>query len=151
MKNIRRTLSRALILLPVLIAVPNPLLAQETARVEVILVEANNSGKGVDNSLRPYAATLQRLFRFNSYKALSKRSIRAKVPGGGSTSLPGGGELSLTVSGSDGRGLVAEAEWRRGGKRLLHTRIQLRSGSPAVLGGPRTRDGSTQLLILTLR
>lgn len=126
--------------------------AAEAAGVQVILVEASNpsDGKGgVDPALREYASTLQRLFRFNSYKQLARRGIRMQVPGEGGTGLPGGQKLVLKATEGGGSGLMAELSWTRGGKRLLHTRIQLRPGQPAVLGGPRS-NGGTHLLILTL-
>ena len=45
---------------------------------------------------------------------------------------------------------MAELSWTRGSKSLLRTTIQLRRDNPAVLGGPRTSSGATQLLILKL-
>lgn len=124
--------------------------AQESARVEVILVEASNGQGGVDSSLKPYASTLQRMFRFNTYKQVSRGGIKVSVPGEGSTGLPGGQKLSLKALEGGRGGLMAELSWTRGGKSLLRTRIQLRGGNPAVLGGPRTSSGATQLLILIL-
>ncbi|MEX0330650.1 MAG: hypothetical protein AB3N64_04435 [Puniceicoccaceae bacterium] len=119
-------------------------------RVQVILVEASNGEGGVDSSLRAYAGTLQRLFKFKSYKQLSRNSLRLDVPGEGSVSLAGGQKLTLRASDGSKRGLMAELTWARGSKKLLHTRIQLRSGSPAVLGGPSTGRGGTYLLILVM-
>ena len=127
-----------------------PLQAQGDARVSVILVEASNDGGGVDGSLRPYASTLQRMFRFNTYKQASRGTVRLSVPGEGGTGLPGGQNLSLKAIEGGGGGLVAEVNWTRGGKSLLRTRIQLKGSNPAVLGGPRTDSGATQLLILRL-
>lgn len=125
--------------------------AAETASVEVILVEAGPGNGGVDKSLKQYAGTLERLFRFDSYRQVGRKQIRLKVPGSGSTSLPGGQSLKLQANEGNGRGLMADLSWTRGGKRLLHTKIKLQPGRPAVLGGPRTKSGGTHLLILTLR
>ncbi|MEX0322084.1 MAG: hypothetical protein AB3N63_07990 [Puniceicoccaceae bacterium] len=123
--------------------------AAESARVQVILVEASNAEGGVDGSLRRYAGTLQRLFRFNSYKQVTSKSMRLNIPGEGSVSLSGGQSLSLKSSGGSRSGVSAELTWSRGSKRLVHTRLQLRPGSPAVLGGPSSGSGS-YLLILVL-
>lgn len=119
-------------------------------RVQVILVEASNAEGGVDSSLRAYSGTLQRLFKFKSYKQLSRNSLRLDVPGEGSVGLAGGQKLTLKASDGSKRGLMAELTWARGSKKLLHTRIQLRPGSPAVLGGPSTGRGGTYLLILVM-
>ena len=125
--------------------------AADSARVEVILVEAGNGDGGVDSSLKQYAGTLQRLFRFGSYKQVNRKSLQLDVPGKGSVTLSGGQQLTLSSDGGSKGGLVAELTWSRGSKRLLHTRIQLRPGSPAVLGGPSTGKGGSYLLILTMR
>jgi hypothetical protein len=123
--------------------------AAESARVQVILVEASNSGEGVDGSLRQYAGTLQRLFRFKSYKQVTRKSMNLEIPGQGSVSLSGGQSLTLKSSGSK-RSVSADLTWSRGSKRLVHTRLQLRPGSPAVLGGPSSGSGGNYLLILVL-
>lgn len=123
--------------------------AADNARIEVILVRAGNGEPGVDSGLRPYASTLQRLFRFQRYEMVSRKSMRLTLPGDGSVSLSGGQKLSVSAA-SAGSGIKADIDWTRGSKRLLHTRIQLRPGSPAVLGGPRSKSG-TWLLILQLK
>ena len=122
----------------------------ENARIEVILVKAGNTEGGVDSALRAYAGTLQRLFRFKSYAQVSRQSIKLDIPGEGGVSLAQDQRLSVRSSESEGRGIKADREWSRGKQRLLRTRIQLNPGNPAVLGGPRSDDG-TWLLILQLR
>lgn len=122
----------------------------ESARVQVILVEASNAEGGVDSALRPYAGTLQRLFKFKSYDQVSRNNLRLDVPGEGSVGLAGGQKLTLKAAEGGKSTLMAELTWARGSKKLLHTRIQLRPGNPAVLGGPSTGRGGTYLLILVM-
>ena len=124
--------------------------ADANAQLDVYLVKAGDGSGGVDKSLRPFASTLQRLFRFQSYALEGKRTVRLTVPGESSVNLTQGQQLTVKASEVQGPGLKAEVEWKRGGKRLLHTRINLRPGNPAVLGGPRSEDG-TWLLILQQR
>lgn len=141
------------LLLIILMALCSGLPAQAeegSARVQVILVQASNSDGGVDRSLREYAGNLERLFRFKSYRQSSRQTLRLNVPGEGSVSLAGGQTLTIRSDGGSRGGLKAEISWKRGSKSLLHTRINLRPGSPAVLGGPRSQDG-TWLLILQLK
>lgn len=118
------------------------------ASIEVILVKAGDGGGGVDRSLRPYASTLQRLFRFKSYEQAGRTTLQTSVPGESSRNLAGGQSITISASPSS-KGLKADIDWSRGSKRLLHTRIHLQPGRPAVLGGPRSNDG-TWLLILRL-
>lgn len=120
--------------------------AAETVRVEVLLVRAVDGENGIDAALRPYANNLKRLFRFNSYELVSRKSLRLDLPGEAGTVLAAGQSLTLR-SGED---LKADIEWKRGKQLLLHTRMQMRGGKPAVLGGPRGREG-TWLLILQLK
>ena len=124
--------------------------AGTTARIDVLLVSAGNGDGGVDPALKPYAGTLQRLFRFKSYNLVKKTGMKVDLPGGGSTSLPDGQSLKVNAKPSGDRTINADIEWMRGGKRLLHTGMQLRPGKPAVLGGPRSGEG-TLLLILVVR
>jgi hypothetical protein len=150
MKNSSRYLSFLIVLLLFAgLLTPVSAAAADNARVEVILVRAGNGEAGVDAALRPYASTLQRLFRFQRYEMVSRKSMRLSLPGDGSVSLSGGQELTVSAA-SSGSGIKADIDWTRGSKRLLHTRIQLRPGSPAVLGGPRSESG-TWLLILQLK
>jgi hypothetical protein len=123
--------------------------AADNARVEVILVRAGNGEPGVDPGLRAYASTLQRLFRFERYEMVSRKSMHLALPGEGAVALSGGQKLRVSAAAA-GSGVKADVDWTRGSKRLLHTRIQLRPGSPAVLGGPRSESG-TWLLILQLK
>ena len=126
--------------------------AGNTARIEVVLVEAGNSDGGVDPALKAYAGTLQRLFRFGSYRQVSRKGMSLEIPGENTISLGGGQSLKLQATGAESGAMVADLTWLRGSTRLLHTRLQLRKGNPAVLGGPSSsREGGSYLLILTLR
>lgn len=142
----------ALLLAAIALILPASLQAADSARVSVILVEASNSGGSIDASLRPYAANLQRLFRFASYRQVGARGLSLQVPGSGAVDLPGGMNLQLEAGGRDGDAIRANLTWSRGNQRLLHTRITLRPGQPALLGGPPSgQGGGTLLLLLELR
>ena len=148
--SIRTLLSLSFLILLAGLLTPLRAEAADNARIDVILVKAGSGEGGVDRALRPYASTLQRLFRFQQYELVSRKPLRVNLPGDGSVALPGGQQLSLSATASPGPGIKADIDWIRGSKRLLHTRIQLRPGSPAVLGGPRSKNG-TWLLILQLK
>jgi len=140
---------RILITMVIATGLAGPMLTDATAeavRVEVLLVRAADNGNGIDAPLRPYAGNLKRLFRFNSYELVSRKFMSLELPGEARTALAAGQSLSVSA----GPNLKADIEWKRGKQRLLHTRIQMREGKPAVLGGPRDRDG-TWLMILQLK
>lgn len=117
-----------------------------SASIEVILVEASNSDAGTDASLKPHASTLKRLFNFKSYKQISRKTTKVNLPGEQSLKLGNGTELKISAR-SGGKQLSADFDWRQGKRSLVHTRLQLNSGKPAVLGGPRSKDGNYLILI----
>lgn len=128
---------------------PTSLWAAESARVEVILVEARNGSSETDPSLSRYGATLQRLFKFDSYRKVSSNRMNLMIPGKGSAKLgEKGGSLTIEADAIQENSIRADLNWKRGQKRLLHTKLQLRKGTPAVLGGPRSDSGSYLLLIV---
>ncbi len=128
-----------------------PVTAQESVRIEVVLVLAGDGDSGIDPALRAHAPTLQRLFRFQSYRRAGGRTVEFALPGEARVALAEGQSLTLrSAEAEPGPGVRVDLEWDRGRTRLLHTRLQLRPGSPAVLGGPRGGEG-TWLLLLQLK
>ncbi|MEM1221299.1 MAG: hypothetical protein AAGH40_00940 [Verrucomicrobiota bacterium] len=117
-----------------------------SASLEIILVEASNSGGGIDRSLQPYAGNLKRLFRFDSYREVQRSQTRLDLPGSTNLSLKNGTTLQIKGS-NDGQTLQADLNWKRKGSSLLHTNLRLKKGTPAVLGGPRSKNGSYLLII----
>ena len=92
---------------------------------------------------------LKRLFKFNSYRKVSNSRVELRVPGRANAHLGGqGGNLAITSDSIQGNAIRADLNWTRGSKKLLHTKLQLRKGTPAVLGGPRSADGSYLLLVV---
>jgi hypothetical protein len=117
------------------------------ASVELILVEASNNNSGVDSSLTAYANTLKRLFRFNSYRQISRTTTQLDLPGSTVAKLGQGNTLKITARAS-GREIAANLEWSAG----IHARLKLKPRTPAVLGGPKIKNESgTYLLIVKLR
>lgn len=131
-----------------------PLLSNQTleaqnassAAIEVILVEASNSEAGTDASLKAHSGTLKRLFNFKSYKQVSRKTASVSLPGNQTISLGNGTQLKISAS-PGGRQLSANLDWQQGKRSLVRTRLQLNKGKPAVLGGPRSKNGNYLILI----
>lgn len=121
--------------------------APDPVQVEVILVRASEGEAAVDANLKPYAATLQRLFRFDRYQTLARQNVTLQGAQE-RVSLGSGQALRLQLDESSARRARVEVEWTRGSTRLLQTRIQLTDQLPAVLGGPRGEDGILLLLVV---
>ncbi len=118
------------------------------ASIEVILVEASNSGSGVDGSLSRYTGTLKRLFKFDSYQQVSRKNLKIDLPGITQSQIGNGNHLKIEAGSSKNGTLSAGLNWTKNKKTLLRTRLNLNSGKPAVLGGPRSKNGSYLLLII---
>lgn len=121
--------------------------AAKSMQWDIILVEASNSGDGIDPSLKQYAGTLKRLFRFNSYQKVGSKTASVTTPGTNKVQLANGQTLSIKTQRSQS-GISADLNWSAG----IRARLSLRPGKPAVLGGPRTsKGGATYLLIVKMR
>ncbi|MDP4643518.1 MAG: hypothetical protein NWS71_03635 [Opitutales bacterium] len=118
-----------------------------TVQIEVILVKASNGSDGIDPALRSYSNTLERLFRFKSYQQISRDSFKVDVPGKATAKLGQGNRLTIDAQ-STRNGIAADLDWSAG----IHARLNLKKGTPAVLGGPKIKDGDgTYLLIIRLK
>ncbi len=120
---------------------------RSSAKIELILVAASNQDRGVDKALKPYAGNLKRLFRFDSYQQISRSTATLQLPGQADVQLPQGNRLKIDAS-ATANGITADLNWSAG----IHARLNLKPGTPAVLGGPRIKGSdSTYLLIVKLR
>ncbi len=122
----------------------------DTATIETILVEASNSGEGIDESLESYAPTLRRLFKFDSYRRVDRNRFEIDLPGTEDESIGHGSRLSINARRADNNTLLADLAWSEKGRTLLHTRLNLRRGTPAVLGGPRSTSGAGNYLLIVV-
>lgn len=120
---------------------------QTPASLEIILIEASNATSGTDGSLKSHASTLQRLFKFNSYREVSRKTTQVPLPGTASVNLGNSTELQIKT-GSREKTLSADLNWKQGNRTLVHTRLGLSKGKPAVLGGPRSDKGNYLILVI---
>ncbi|HEY8993307.1 MAG TPA: hypothetical protein VIM71_01365 [Lacunisphaera sp.] len=127
------------------------LVAQAADRVSLqgILISASNEPGQTDRRLASYEPTLRRILRFESYRFLGDDNASLGVPASGSLALGNGHELEITTESSEGQSIHAKVRWTAGGRTLMNTGLVLRSGVPAVLGGPSTGNkGEVYAVIL---
>lgn len=110
----------------------------ERAALQGILITASNEAGQTDRRLAPYEPTLRRILRFESYHFVGDDSTSLEVPASGTLSLGDGHELEIATERSDGKAIHLKVRWTSGGRTLMSTGLVLRSGVPAVLGGPST-------------
>ncbi|MBI3885413.1 MAG: hypothetical protein HY302_06755 [Opitutae bacterium] len=126
--------------------------AEGRVSVEGILLTASDAKGPTDGRLAPYAPTLRRILRFESYRFVGDGAATMAVPGDGAASLGDGHELEISAERSDGRTVHAKVRWVAGGRTLMSTGLVLRPGVPAVLGGPSTgKKGEVFAVIVIVR
>ena len=128
---------------------------RENVRLRFQIIRANGAGP-VDSSIAPIEAQLRRLFRFRGYRLVAQTSTvsagwsgyRLRVTGGNAT-YDIGGELEDTrVSGDSGYARLAVnlASTQHGA--ILNTRLNIRMGHTAVIGGqPLGQEGALILAV----
>jgi hypothetical protein len=122
----------------------------DRAGVEGILIAASNKPGQSDGRLAPYEPTLKRILRFQSYRFIGSDSGSVNVPGEGSLSVGQGQQLQITADRADGSGIHVGVRWNSGGRSLMNTRLVLRPGVPAVLGGPSTGNGDEVYAVILI-
>jgi len=126
--------------------------AAERASIQGILISASNDKGETDQRLGPYEPTLRRILRFESYRFLGDDSASLGASEKGRLSLGEGHELEIETESSDGKSVHLRVRWMKGGRSLMNTGLVLRSGVPAVLGGPSTGNkGEVYAVILVGR
>ena len=140
-----------LVLLAVLVAAPSASLAQQTIRFggRVLLASDTPPARGRmalgpgerDERLEQFLPRLRQLFRYKEYTSLARFRTDGPVGTTQRWSVPGDRTLELTPEGVNGQTVRLRLRLLRGSTSELTTDIQARSGSPAVLGGPRHDDG----------
>lgn len=112
--------------------------AAERARIQGILIAASNDQGEIDRRLAAYEPTLRRILRFESYRFLGEDSAALGVPEAGHLALGYEHQVEIETEKSDGKSIHVRARWTQGGRTLMSTKLVLRPGIPAVLGGPST-------------
>jgi hypothetical protein len=98
------------------------------------LVEASNTGSGIEKSLGDVASALKAQLPFSSYKLIASGATTLPANGsrtslGGYTVTCAGPQTSLTIQITKGR------------QQLANTTVNLRSGRPLLLGGFPSKSG----------
>lgn len=105
------------------------------------LVEASNSGQGMGAGLGDVSRLLQENLPFKSFQLLASRSM--SLPANGTASLSAG--FVARCSGSQ-KSLNVVIE--NGGRKVLQSTVELRDGSPLILGGFSSGKGKLIVILL---
>ena len=114
--------------------------SDDRASFRAIMIVASKQKGESDRRLAPYEPTLRRILRFESYRFLSEDTGAIAIPGKGVLSLGHGHRLELETEPAGAETRRVRVRWTAGDRVLMNTGLSLRSGVPAVLGGPPWGD-----------
>ena len=109
--------------------------------LSVRLVEASHAGQGMDTGLGDVSQLLRDNLPFKSFQLLASRSL--SLPADGVASLSRG--LVARCSG-DQRNLSVTVE--SGGRKVMQSTVELRDGTPLIMGGFSSGKGKLILILL---
>lgn len=117
--------------------------ANDTVRVHVDVIVANNDGTDVDPALRAHAKQLRTQFRqFTNFRRASARAMVLTVGESQRIDLPGKGEAFFTFKGVEASQYIIQIKVPGG-----QTTLKARAGGMMFIGGPRAPTGTILLLI----
>ncbi|MGJ3243278.1 MAG: hypothetical protein ACFE0O_10045 [Opitutales bacterium] len=152
MKPLLSILRRPARLFPVLLMITTlagapPLVAQSAEPLTAMLVLATPEAGPPDKRLARLEPRLRKIFQFAGYRQLDAARARVAVPGDTTFTLTDGHRLQVALSPADDRKVRAALTFTRGKQTLIRTTLLLQPGVPAILGGPRYRDGTLILVV----
>lgn len=114
--------------------------------MQATLIEASNQAAQPDPHLKDYTPNLQRIFRYNSYRMISRNTTKCDVPGAGAISVAGH-HIKFNTQPADGNRVRLAIDWVQGKKLLMKTTVTANRAQPTVLGGPSTDNGKLILVL----
>lgn len=109
--------------------------------LSIRLVEASHAGRGMGAGLGDVSSLLQNNLPYKSFQLLASRSM--PLPAKGVASLSAG-IVAKCTGGQDNLNVVLE----RGGKRVMQTTVELRDGTPFIIGGITSGQGKLIVVLL---
>ena len=109
--------------------------------LSIRLVEAGNAGQGMGTGLGDVSALLQNNLPYKTFRLLASRSM--DLPANSAASLESG-IVARCSGGQDNMKVVLE----RGGKKLMQTTVELRDGTPLIIGGISSGQGKLIVVLL---
>jgi len=121
-----------------------------SVRLEATLILASSEEAPADPRLEKFESNLRRIFGFEHYRHYGEAASSTELPGELYLRLGHGYGLAVQVREGQRDKMVAHLRWLREKKQLLNTRVRLKKGVPAILGGPKHGEG-TLIVVLIAR
>ena len=119
----------------------NPSFAISKINITVKTILASQEEAFVDPRLNDIVKELQSVFRYTSYRLLSRQGMQLNMKQTGTVSLPGGRILKITPINTSGNRAQLTVEILKGKRRVFQTTIQLVNRGSMTVGGPQHGKG----------
>jgi hypothetical protein len=145
MDNMRHGIAIAWMMAVMLFFGAPPVLADGLpVTIELRVIYADRSDKGVDENAKDVHEKLAKLFDYTHYRLEALSSQSAYAGASATFKLPDGREVMLSPSGIDPDGRIRIELLIPG---LVKTDFRLKNGGSLILGGPQYKDGVLILMI----
>ena len=116
--------------------------SEPTIDLSVKTILASQKPGRNDPSLKRFKDELEDLFRYSSYRLLSRDNLRLKQKNSGIISLPGNRSMKITSKGISGNRVTLHVEMFRNNRQIFQTVVRLLNDSEVTVGGPKHEDGN---------
>ncbi len=118
-----------------------PAEAKNRVDIRVITILASQNSNFIDPSLSSAIRELRAVFRYSSYRLISRNRISLNLKETGTISLPGGRLLRITPSSIRGNRVELRLGILKGRRQIFRTTVQLRNRGSMTVGGPKLKGG----------
>jgi hypothetical protein len=108
-------------------------------RVDEVL--AADTGEGIDMRLLPMGGRLESLFRYTTYRLISRQLGRTECGRTAAFTLPGGWIVHVAPSAVRDNMIAMELMLFNGAHPMMTTDVRMRNHGMLIIGGPRYRQG----------
>ena len=141
MKTYRITLLCAIIV-SILVTQADKVWAETTIDLSVKIILASQKSGQSDPSLKRFKDELDDLFRYSSYKLLSRDNLKLNQKKSGMIALPGNRSMKITSQGISGGRVTLQEEMFKDNRQIFQTVVRLLNDSEVTVGGPKHEDGN---------
>ena len=134
-------IAAALMTIVVFAGLGHPAEAKDRVDIAVITILASQDSNYIDPGLSSTIRELQRVFRYSSYRLISRDRLRLALTQTGSVSLPGGRRLQITPASIQGNRVGLQLGIFKNRQQIFRTTVQLRNRSSMTVGGPKHKGG----------
>ncbi len=137
----RKWIAAALLAIVLFAGLCVPAEAKNRVDIRVITILASQDSNFIDPSLSSTVRELRAVFRYSSYRLISRNRLRLNLKETGTISLPGGRLLRITPSNIRGNRVELRLGIFKSRQQIFRTTVQLRNRGSMTVGGPKHKGG----------